>query len=307
VIELGANSYGKSAIRLVKVTRLADRHVLRDLTVGIALEGDFGAAYVEGDNANVIATDTMKNTVYALARDRFEGPIEGFGLALAGHFAAFDQVERAIVRIREHGWAPIQTTAGPAPNAFTRTGELTRLAVITASRDGPIVEAGIEDLTVMKTTRSGFTGFPRDQYTTLPEVEDRLMATKVAAVWRYEGDLGAPGSRAEGSTAGDGHAGLDFDAEFEGVRDVLLDVLASHHSPSVQSSIWQIGRAVLEARAAVAEIRMTLPNLHHWLVDLSPFGLTNDREIFIPTTEPHGLIEGTVRRSDVEGSRSPQR
>jgi len=295
VIELAANSYGKSAIRLVKLTRLADRHVLRDLTVGIALEGDFEAAYVEGDNANVVATDTMKNTVYAFARDRLDGPIERFGLALARHFVEFAQVEQATVRIREHGWAPVPTAGGPAPDAFLRTGDLTRVAVVTVSRADVTIEAGIEDLTVMKTTRSGFTGFPRDRYTTLPEVEDRLMATRLAAIWRYARHADAGGTSAE-----DGGAGLDFDAEFGGVRDVLLEVLASHDSPSVQSSIWQIGRAILAARPAVDEIRMTLPNLHHWLVDLSPFGLDNDREIFIPTTEPHGLIEGTVRRSDLK-------
>ncbi|HSO30181.1 MAG TPA: urate oxidase [Candidatus Sulfomarinibacteraceae bacterium] len=282
VFELGANRYGKSRIRLVTVTREPDRHHLRDLTVDIALEGDFSAAHVDGDNANVIATDTMKNTVYAFARDRLTGAPEAFGLQLARHFAAYPQVDRATVTLREHGWARIPLVAGPAPDAFTRLGDLTRVAVIAASVAGATVEAGIEDLTVMKTTKSAFTGFDRDRYTTLPEVDDRLMATKITAVWRY------------GETAAE--PGFDFDAAFERARGTLLTVLAEHFSPSVQTSIWIMGTAMLEAEPAMDWVRMVLPNLHHWTVDLEPFGLDNPGMVFVSTTEPHGLIDATVRR-----------
>ena len=280
MIELGANRYGKAAIRLVKVTRGRDRHRVRDLTVAVALEGDFRAAHTEGDNANVIATDTMKNTVYAFAADHLDGPAETFGAIVAGHFLEMPQVERATVSLREHRWTPIPTDGGPSRDAFLRSGDFTRTASATAVRAGPtVVEAGIEDLTVMKTARSGFAGFPRDRYTTLPEVDDRIMASRVSATWRY------------------GSADLDWDALFDGVRGTLLDVLADHVSPSVQSSIWIMGRAILERHAAVEEVRMALPNLHHWAVDLTPFGLDNRGEIFVATTEPHGLIEATVRRS----------
>jgi urate oxidase len=143
-----------------------------------------------------------------------------------------------------------------------------------------LVEAGVEDLVVMKTTRSAFKGYPRDRYTTLPETDDRLMATKLTAIWRY------------------GSPEIDDDATFGAIRSTLLEVFADHDSPSVQASIWIMGRAILEKHDEVAEVRMVLPNLHHWLVDLSPFGLENDREIFTPTTEPHGLIEATVRRGE---------
>ena len=280
MIELGANRYGKAAIRLVKVTRGPDRHQVRDLTVSVALEGDFRAAHTDGDNANVIATDTMKNTVYAFAADHLDGPPEAFGALLARHFLGEPQVDRATVSIREHRWIPIPTDGGPAPDAFLRSGDFTRTATVAAVRDGPtIVEAGLEDLTVMKTTRSGFVGFPRDRYTTLPEVDERIMASRISATWRY------------------GASDLDWDALYDGVRGTLLDVLAEHVSPSVQSSIWIMGRAILERHAAVEEVRMTLPNLHHWAVDLTPFGLENRGEVFVATTEPHGLIEATVRRS----------
>ncbi len=283
MFELGANRYGKSRIRLVTVTREADRHVLRDLTVDISLEGDFTAAHVDGDNANVIATDTMKNTVYAFARDRLTGAAEAFGLELARHFATYPQVDRASVTLREHGWDRIPLAGGPAPDAFTRSGDLTRVAVVGASKVGASVEAGIEDLTIMKTTKSAFRGFDRDRYTTLAEADDRIMATRITAAWGY------------GETAAE--PGFDFDGAFERARGTLLRVLAEHFSPSVQTSVWIMATAMLEAEPAMNWVRMVLPNLHHWTVNLEPFGLDNPGLVFVSTTEPHGLIDATVRRS----------
>jgi urate oxidase len=273
--ELGANRYGKSAIRLVKVVRDGPQHAVRDLTIAIQLEGDFAASYVDGDNALVVATDTMKNTVYAFAGEHLTGSIEAFGEVLARHFVAFDQVNRATVSIDEHDWQPI----GSAPDAFTRDRVSRRTAVVVAGRGaGVVIDAGIADLTVMKTTKSAFAGFPRDELTTLPETMDRLLATKVSAVWRY------------GVTT-------DYDASHAAIRATLLDVFAEHESLSVQHSIWLIGRAIVERHPEVAEVTLTMPNLHHWLADLSPFGRPNDRSIFIATTEPHGLIQATVKRS----------
>ena len=280
MIELGPNRYGKSAIRLVKLIRGRDRHHLRDLTVAIALEGDFDAAHAEGDNTLVVATDTMKNTVYALAAEHLTGPIEVFGRALAERFLVSPQVARSTVSIREHRWLPIQTDGGPARDAFLRAGDFTRTATITALHGAALtVDAGVEDLTVMKTAKSAFAGFPRDEYTTLPDTDDRIMATRVSATWRYAA------------------TDLDWDALYDGVRGTLLDVFAEHASPSVQASIWIVGRAILDRHTAVQEVRLVLPNLHHWTVDLTPFGLENRGEIFTPTTEPYGLIEATVRRS----------
>jgi urate oxidase len=281
VIELGANRYGKAAIRLVRVGRDTNPHRLRDLTVAIALEGDFTAAHADGDNSLVVATDTMKNTAYAFALDRLDGAIESYGLALAEHFLDFAQVEGATVNIRGHHWQPIDVAGSPARDAFVRGGEGTRVATIAATRAETTVEAGVEDLVVMKTTRSAFQGFPRDRYTTLAETDDRLMATKLTAIWRY------------------GSPDLDFDRVFLDVRATLLEVFADHDSPSVQTSIWIMAKAMLERHQELDEIRMVLPNLHHWLVDLSPFGMTNDRTVYIATTEPHGLIEATVRRSEL--------
>jgi urate oxidase len=282
--ELGDNRYGKSRIRLVTVRRGPDRHDLRDLTVAIALEGDFDAAHTAGDNANLVATDTMKNTVYAFARDRLTGSAEAFGLELARHFASYPMVERAIVEIVEHQWRRVRTRDGEAPDAFLRLGQHSRLASASVDRGGVVeIVAGIDDMTVMKTTRSAFTGFDRDRYTTLAEVDDRLMATKVRATWGYRTDPVAAGA-------------IDFDAAWKRSTVVLMESLAEHFSRSVQESIWIMGTAMMDAEPSIDWVRMILPNLHHWKVDLSPFGLDNPGEVFVSTTEPHGLIDATVRR-----------
>jgi urate oxidase len=279
VIELGDNRYGKQAIRLVRVVRDAGNDVVRDLTVGIALAGDFAPSYVDGDNSDVVATDTMKNTVYAFARDRFDGSIEAFGRTLAEHFAGIAPVVRATVTLREHRWERLAIGGGrPAADAFARDGSWTRVASVVASGDEVTIDAGIEDLAVMKTAKSSFVGFPRDAYTTLTDSTDRIMATQVSARWRYVSP------------------DIDHDALFEAVRATFLEVFAGHDSPSVQASIWIIGRAILERHPEVAEVSMALPNLHHWLVDLAPFGLDNPALVFVSTREPHGLIEATVRR-----------
>jgi urate oxidase len=280
VFELGTNRYGKRAIRLVKVIRNPAGHRVRDLTVDVALEGDFEAAHAAGDNALVVATDTMKNTVYALAPEHLAGAIEAFGSVLATHFLGFPQVGRATVDLREHRWIPIVGARGPAPDAFARAGDATRTASVSATRDMTVVESGLEDLVLMKTAKSGFAGFPRDRYTTLADAPERVMATRVTATWRHA------------------VAPADWDASHDAVCRTLVETFAEHVSESVQHSIWLMGTTVLERHAEIDEVRMSLPNLHHWAVDLAPFGGENRGEIFVATIEPHGLIEATVRRSD---------
>lgn len=281
MIELAANRYGKAAIRIVRVGRDTTPHTLRDLTVSIALEGDFTAAHTDGDNRHVVATDTMKNTAYAFAAEHLTGAIETYATSLARHFLEEPQVDRAIVNVREHAWHPIDVAGRPAADAFVRSGEGARVTTVAVARDGMVVEAGVEDLVVMKTTRSAFTGFPRDRFTTLAETDDRLMATKLTAIWTY------------------GSLDLDHDRVWRDTRTTLLETFADHDSPSVQASVWIMAKAMLERHAEIEEVRMVLPNLHHWTVDLSTFGLANDRQVYISTTEPHGLIEATVGRSEI--------
>ncbi len=282
--ELGENRYGKSRIRLVTVGRGPDRHHLRDLTVAVALEGNFDAVHVDGDNTNVIATDTMKNTVYAFARDKPPGSPEAFALELARHFVSYEVCERATIDIVEHPWSRVATADGEAPDTFVRSGDRSRVATVVVGRAGGVeVTAGVDDLTVMKTTKSSFAGFDRDRYTTLPDADDRLMATKVRATWGYRPDLASGGA-------------FDFDAAWNRAMQTLMHALAEHFSRSVQESIWIMGTAMMDAEPSIEWVRMVLPNLHHWKVDLAPFGLDNPGEVFVATTEPHGLIDATVRR-----------
>lgn len=282
--ELGDNRYGKSRIRLVTVRRGAERHELRDLTVAVALEGEFDAVHTHGDNTGVVATDTMKNTVYAFARDRLTGSPEAFGLELARHFAGYEVCSRATIDIVEHQWRRVRTPEGEAPDAFVRLGQHARLASVTVDRAGVAeIVAGIDEMTVMKTTKSAFSGFDRDQYTTLAEVDDRLMATKVRATWGYRAELTAAGK-------------MDFDAVWKHATVVLMESFAEHFSKSVQESIWIMGTRLMDAEPSIEWVRMVLPNLHHWKVDLAPFGMDNPSEVFVSTTEPHGLIDATVRR-----------
>jgi urate oxidase len=281
--ELGENSYGKSRIRLVTVRREPHRHHLRDLTIAVALEGEFEAVHTHGDNAGVIATDTMKNTVYALARDHLTGAPEAFALELARHFIGYDVCGRVSVDIVEQPWARVATRDGEAPDAFVRSGELARLASVSIDRAGATsVIAGIDDLTVLKTTKSAFSGFDRDRFTTLPDVDDRLMATKVRATWGYH-----PAVAEEA---------FDFENAWNRAAESLMHSFAEHFSRSVQESIWVMGRVMMDAEPSIDWVRMVLPNLHHWKVDLSPFGMDNPGEVFVSTTEPHGLIDATVHR-----------
>jgi urate oxidase len=258
----------------VKLVRAPDGHVVRDVTVAVTLQGAFDRAYTAGDNAAVVATDTMKNTVYALAKDGLTASIEDFGLALAEHFCAELAVERATIDLREHHWTRLR----PGENAFRRDGEMTRTASVSLGSGERSVRAGVADLVLMKTEGSSFTGFPRDRFTTLREADDRIMATRLTGSWRYADQAD------------------DHEVLFASVIETLLDVFAAHTSRSVQETIWIVGRAILERHDEVVEVHLSLPNLHHWIVDLSPFGLDNDGEIFVATSEPFGSIEASVRR-----------
>jgi urate oxidase len=278
-IVLGQNNYGKSEIRLVKVVRGADHHELRDLTVDVVLEGDFEAAHLRGDNTGLLATDTMRNTVYALAKDNLTGSIEEFGSALVDHFLwAGPTVQHARVRLVEHPWDRIWVDGRGHEHSFVRSsGE--RTAVVRGGPGGSRVEAGIDDLLVLKTTNSGFEGFLRERYTTLPETDDRILATVITASWVY-GDA----------------TGLDFDSLWHRVRQRILVTFTDHYSPSVQDTLYRMGKAVLQEFPVVEKIHFSLPNKHHLLYDLERFGMENEGEIFHATSEPYGLIEGTVER-----------
>ena len=277
---LAENAYGKSGIRLVKVSRRGDRHEIRDLTVAVRFQGAFDAAHAGGENSDVLPTDTMKNTVYAMAKDHRLDAIEPFGLDLAAHFLDENSpVSRVEISISERPWERLTVGAVENPHAFRRPGEERRVTRVVRERGAAArVESGLADLTILKSAKSGFSGFRRDRYTTLRETEDRIFATAVTAWWVYAGTE------------------ISWGPVREAVRRTLLETFAEHESASVQHTLHAMGEAVLARHAEVEEVRLTLPNKHHLLVDLSPFGLQNRNEIFVATEEPYGLIEATLRR-----------
>jgi urate oxidase len=270
------NRYGKSRVRMAKLDRSTDPHGLADLTIDIQLEGAFEPVY-EGDNRLCVATDTMKNTVYALARQTSIRHIETFASKLADTFVAKPAVAAARITIAEHIWTPIEGAATRYPDAFRQAGGEHWTTLVVRNGRGTSVQSGLTNLVVMKTRGSAFSGFPRDAYTTLPETDDRILATSVTATWTY----------VEGAS--------DFSARTK-IRSALLDGFARHESRSVQHTLAAMGEAALGACDDVVEITLRLPNRHHLLVNLEPFGLDNPNEIFVPTDEPYGLIEGTIRR-----------
>jgi urate oxidase len=281
-IRLGPNNYGKSRVRLVRVDRTPAHHEIADLTVDVALEGDFAAAHVAGDNAGLLATDTMRNTVYALARGFDVSDLERFGMRLVSHFVeAGPKVTGARIGLVAHPWERL-TGAGGAPHehAFRRGSGGDRVATVAGSAGGGFeIEAGIDGLVVLKTTGSGWEGYLHDDFTSLAETDDRIMATEISARWTY------------------GSTDVDFTASWQAVRSVVLEAFGDHYSPSVQFTLHRMGEAVLEARPEVQRISFSLPNKHHLLYDLARFGIENDHEIFQATDEPYGLIEGTVERA----------
>ncbi|WP_410636034.1 factor-independent urate hydroxylase [Amycolatopsis sp. cmx-4-83] len=282
-ITLGPNQYGKAEVRLVTVRRDGPVHHLKDLTVSTSLRGELAATHLTGDNAGVLATDTQKNTVYAFAKEAPVGEIEDFGLRLARHFVGTQQnITGARVKIDEHGWDRIAVGDEPHDHAFSRSGDERRTTAVTVQGDRAWVVSGIDGLTLLKSTGSEFHGFPRDEYTTLAETEDRILATAVTAKWRYQG------------------LDVDWAESHREIRRVLLATFATKHSLSLQQTLYAMGQAVLETRQEVAEVRLSLPNKHHFLVDLSPFGLKNDNEVFYAADRPYGLIEGTILRDDAE-------
>jgi len=278
---LGWTRYGKSLVRVMKVRRdpKSKHHEIRELTVNIGLEGEFTTAHTMGDNAGVLPTDTMKNTVYVMAKIDPIDSIESFGLTLARHFVStVPHVAKARVEITETQWHRIQSHGAPHPHTFHRVGPETPTCTVESERSNERITSGIRGLVILKSAQSGFSRFLRDKYTTLKETDDRIMGTSVTASWPV-----APAA--------------DFNAARAAIRTALIDVFAAHDSLSVQQTLYAMAEGALAACSAIGEITLSLPNKHCLLVDLAPFGMDNPNEVFLPIDEPHGLIEATIRRS----------
>jgi urate oxidase len=284
-ITLGPNQYGKAENRLVRIIRDTARHEIRDLNVSSSLRGRFEAAHVTGDQRDVLPTDTQKNTVFAFAKEKGVASIEEFALTLADHFiASTPAAEGARIEIEEYAWDRIPVDGAGHDHSFVRTGGGVRTTVVNVDGRGDRrtahVVSGIEDLTLLKSTGSEFNGFLKDRYTTLAETDDRILATSLVARWRYD------------------TLDVDWDKSYDAITALLLQRFAEIHSHALQQTLYGMGAAVLEQHPEVAEIKFSAPNKHHFLVDLSPFGVENPGEVFIAADRPYGLIEATVVRDE---------
>jgi urate oxidase len=280
-IVLGPNRYGKAENRVVRVYRDTARHEIRDLNVSTSLRGDFEAAHTAGDQSHVLPTDTQKNTAFAFAKKHGVTSPEDYAIALATRLLdATPAATGARVEVEEYPWERIAVDGEGHDHAFVRRDGGVRTTAVDVTADATVVQSGLKDLVVLKSTGSEFRGFLRDDYTTLPEADDRVLATSLTASWQF--------------VAGD-HA---WNESYDDIRRRLLAAFATTYSRALQETLYAMGTAVLEARPEVAEISFSAPNRHHHLVDLSPFGIDNEGEVFIAADRPYGLIEATVTRED---------
>ncbi|MGH9606587.1 MAG: factor-independent urate hydroxylase [Terracidiphilus sp.] len=277
---LGDNRYGKSGVRLSRIVRHADRHEFNEWTVHVLLEGDFEASFTAADNSGILPTDTMKNTVYFVARQSNAVTIEGFAMELGDYLLANNaQVSGACVKIEEQSWQRLMVDGAADATAFKLGAP--EVETVRAVRDQGrewSVTSGIDGLTILKTAKSGFTGYIQDKLTTLKPAADRIFGTRVTAKWDYTS------------------AAIDFAQARARIVAALLKEFASHDSKSVQHTLFAMGEAALDAAPEIARVHLTMPNLHHLLADLSPFGVDNPNSIFVPIDEPHGTIEATIER-----------
>jgi urate oxidase len=288
-IMLGPNQYGKAENRVVRIYRDTPRHEIRDLNVSSTLRGDFTEAHISGDQSRVLPTDTQKNTIYAYAKRVDIGEIEEFALTLGRHFVDdVDPVDAARIEIEEYAWDRITVDGHEHDHSFVRKGSEVRTTVVTVDGKGESQQAwvvsGLSDLVLLKSTGSEFWGYLKDDYTTLQETHDRVMATSLVARWRYL------------------TVDVNWAKAYTNIRQIMLEMFATVHSLALQQTLYEMGKAVLESHAEVAEIKLSAPNKHHFVVDLSPFGLDNPNEVFHADDRPYGLIQASVIRDDAPSS-----
>ncbi|PSM43015.1 urate oxidase [Streptomyces dioscori] len=293
---LAQNQYGKAENRVVRITRDGATHHIKDLNVSVALSGDMEEVHYSGSNANVLPTDTTKNTVYAFAKEHGIESAEQFGIHLARHFVTSQEpIKTARIRIEEYSWERIGTSetdpssagAEDGGHSFARKGQETRVTQITYDGSSWEVISGLKDLVVLNSTNSEFWGYVKDKYTTLKEAYDRILATEVSARWRFD-------------WTDDEQPMPDWEESYAQVRGHMLQAFAQTYSLSLQQTLYQMGARIIEHRDEIEEVRFSLPNKHHFLVDLEPFGLKNDNEVYFAADRPYGLIEATILRDGCE-------
>ena len=275
---LTAHRYGKGRVRVLKVLRDQDTHRIKDIEAAAFLQGDFASSYTSADNTKVIPTDTIKNTINVLAKQHLADEIERFALILGSHFLRYPQVREAHIEISERDWRRLEIEREPHPHSFVNGGDSTMFTRAVCTRESQTVQSGIRDLLILKSTGSGFENYPKDEFTTLPETADRVLATAFSGTWTFD------------------KMPVNFRDTNTAILSAMLKIFAQNYSPSAQTTLFQMGEAALAACSEISRIDLAMPNKHCLLIDLSPFGLENKNEVFVPTDEPHGQIDATVAR-----------
>ncbi|PYI91964.1 MAG: urate oxidase [Verrucomicrobia bacterium] len=279
--KLTGHRYGKARVRVMKILREGPVHTLKDLEVAAYLKGDFASSYTSGDNSKVVATDTIKNTINVFAQQHLAEELERFGLILGEHFLTrYEQVREAEIQISERRWERLKVDGAPHPHSFAAGGEGRTFTRVTCNSSEKTIRSGVRDLVILKSTGSGFENYPKDEFTTLPETADRILATSFSATWTFQDQPD--------------HYGRANDA----ILSAMLKVFANNFSPSAQTTLFQMGEAALAACLEISKLDLAMPNKHCLLINLAPFGLENNNEVFVPTDEPHGDITATVMRDD---------
>jgi urate oxidase len=280
-MRLESHRYGKARVRVLKILRNGKTHTVKEIDVAAILEGDFESSYVAADNTKVVPTDTIKNTINVLAKDQLGEEIEPFALALGQHFLKrYQQVYKAKIDIAERDWRRMEIDQKPHPHSFVAGSEAKTFTRVVYTRESQTVESGIRDLVILKSTESGFENYRKDEFTTLPETSDRILATSFSATWTY---AKRPARYRDNN---------------DKIISAMLKVFANNYSPSAQTTLFQMGTAALDVCSEISRIELAMPNKHYLLINLSPFDRENKNEVFTPTEEPHGQIEAVVVRDE---------
>jgi urate oxidase len=277
--KLVSHRYGKARVRVLKILRKGATHTIKEIEAAVLLKGEFESSYTAGDNSKVVPTDTIKNTINILAKENLGDEIERFAVYLAEHFLKkYSQVHSAQIDITEHDWRRMEIAGQPHPHSFVSGGEARMFARVVCGRDSRTIQSGIRDLLILKSTGSGFENYPKDEFTTLRETTDRILATSFSATWTFE------------------KLPKNFRAANDSMVSAMLKVFAENFSPSAQTTLFQMGEAALAACPEIGQVDLAMPNKHCLLIDLTPFGMENKNEVFVPTDEPHGQIEASITR-----------
>ncbi|KFY34209.1 hypothetical protein V494_06963 [Pseudogymnoascus sp. VKM F-4513 (FW-928)] len=289
--------YGKDNVRVYKVNRDEKTGVqeVTEMTVCALLEGEIDTSYTVADNSVVVATDSIKNTIYITAKQNPVTPPELYASILAQHFVdKYKHIHAAHVKVTVHRWTRMTLDGKPHPHSFYRDGNETRNVEVTA-REGKGIEvrSSISGLLVLKSTGSQFHGFVRDEYTTLPEVWDRILSTEIDSTWKWNNFESLRAVRASVPK---------FDKAWAAAREITMKLFAEENSPSVQNTMYKMCEHILQAVPDVETVEYSLPNKHYFEIDLSFHkGIKNtgaDTTVYAPQSGPNGLIKCTVGRKD---------